>query len=126
MRHRADITRRRRQLRSRQRDLEGPPHTATERPLDLVARHVAHVIAGEIVDGQALARFSHGEIELHLLGIGADPPASVVEVEPAVAALVATVGGVVLDAEEPDQEGGQRCRRGLEEEGARERDLRRR
>ena len=87
VRHRAGCCRRRRQLGPWQRDLEGPADAAAERSFDLVARHLAHLIAGEVVDGEALARLPDGEIELHVLGIGADPSAGIVEVEPAVAAL---------------------------------------
>ena len=93
VRHRAGYCRRRRQLRPRQGDLEGPTDAAAERPLDLVARYLAHLIAGEVVDGQALARLpdGEGEIELHILGMSADPSARVVEVEPAFATLVAPI-----------------------------------
>ena len=91
VRHRAGCCRRRRQLGPWQRDLEGPADAAAEGPLDLVARHIAYLIAGEVVDGEALARLPDGEIELHLLGIGADPSAGVVEVEPAVATLPAPI-----------------------------------
>ena len=91
VRHRAGCCRRRRQLGPRQGDLEGPADAAAECPLDLVARHLAHLIAGEVVDGEALARLPDGEIELHVLGIGADPSAGVVEVEPAVATFPAGI-----------------------------------
>ena len=126
VRHRAGCCRRRRQLGPWQGDLEGPTDAAAERPLDLVAWHLAHLIAGEVVDGEAVARLPDGEIELHLFGVGADPPASVVEVEPAVTTLVAPIVCIVLHAKEADQEPCQRCRRGLEKEWSGHRDLRRR
>ena len=93
VRHLAGCCRRRRQLRPWQRDLEGPADAAAEGPLDLVARHLACLIAGEVIDGEALARLpdGEGEIELHVLGMSADPSAGVVEVEPAFATFPAGI-----------------------------------
>ena len=127
VRHLAGCCRRRRQLRPRQGDLEGPADAATEGPLDLVARHFAHLVAGEVIDGEALARLPDGELELHVvLDMSADPPAGVVEVEPAVPPFPTPVGGIVFHTKEPDQEAGQRRRGGLEKEWSGKRHLRRR